>query len=162
MASIFSFKCSSCGELHEGAPSFGYRAPDPYLDQSTEVQEAGTTEVPEHAVIVHFDYGNTDLSPLCQLEDAAHNRDQPEQATADNARPREAHQCAPAIIKRVQDLELLQVNRLAGAVAGIVAGGAGAPGESRVIGIINQPAPDPDLVTDADLFDRFANTAVVC
>ncbi len=41
MASIFSFKCSSCAEVHEGAPSFGFRAPDPYLEQSTEVQEAG-------------------------------------------------------------------------------------------------------------------------
>ena len=41
MASIFSFKCSSCGEIHEGAPSFGFRSPDPYLEQSDEAQEAG-------------------------------------------------------------------------------------------------------------------------
>ena len=41
MASIFSFKCSSCGEIHEGAPGFAYRAPDPYLEQSDDVQEAG-------------------------------------------------------------------------------------------------------------------------
>lgn len=41
MAAIFSFKCSLCGEVHEGSPSIGFRAPDPYLEQSKEVQEAG-------------------------------------------------------------------------------------------------------------------------
>ena len=41
MAAIFSFKCSCCGELHEGSPSFGFRAPDPYLEQSDEIQEKG-------------------------------------------------------------------------------------------------------------------------
>jgi hypothetical protein len=42
MAAIFSFKCSCCGEVHEGSPSFGFRAPAPYLEQSKEVQEAGS------------------------------------------------------------------------------------------------------------------------
>lgn len=41
MAGIFSFKCSTCGEVHEGSPSFAFRAPDPYLEQTKEVQEAG-------------------------------------------------------------------------------------------------------------------------
>lgn len=41
MASIFCFKCTSCGEIHEGAPSFALRAPDPYLEQSEEIQKAG-------------------------------------------------------------------------------------------------------------------------
>ncbi|WP_455291543.1 DUF2199 domain-containing protein [Vibrio parahaemolyticus] len=41
MSSIFAFKCSSCEEIHEGSPSFGFRAPDPYLEQSEEVQNAG-------------------------------------------------------------------------------------------------------------------------
>ncbi len=41
MAAIFSFKCSSCGELHEGSPSFAFRAPDPYLEQPQDVQDAG-------------------------------------------------------------------------------------------------------------------------
>jgi hypothetical protein len=41
VAGIFSFKCSCCGEIHEGSPSFGFRAPDPYLEQAKEVQEAG-------------------------------------------------------------------------------------------------------------------------
>jgi hypothetical protein len=42
MAAIFSFKCSCCGKVHEGSPSFGFRAPDPYLEQPKEVQEAGS------------------------------------------------------------------------------------------------------------------------
>ncbi len=41
MTSIFSFKCSTCGEVHEGSPSFAFHAPDSYLEQPKEVQEAG-------------------------------------------------------------------------------------------------------------------------
>ena len=41
MAGIFSFKCSSCDEIHEGSPSFGFNAPDPYLEQSEEIQSKG-------------------------------------------------------------------------------------------------------------------------
>lgn len=41
MAAIFSFTCSCCGELHEGSPSFGFNAPNPYLDQSEQVQDKG-------------------------------------------------------------------------------------------------------------------------
>ncbi len=41
MAAIFSFRCSCCGEVHEGSPSFGFRAPAPYLEQSEAVREAG-------------------------------------------------------------------------------------------------------------------------
>jgi hypothetical protein len=42
MGAIFSFKCSCCGEIHEGSPSFGFRAPNSYLDQTEEVQNAGS------------------------------------------------------------------------------------------------------------------------
>lgn len=41
MAGIFSFKCTSCDKIHEGSPSFGFKAPDPYLEQSKAVQDAG-------------------------------------------------------------------------------------------------------------------------
>ena len=34
MASIFSFKCTSCSKVHEGAPSFGFDAPSPYTELS--------------------------------------------------------------------------------------------------------------------------------
>lgn len=29
---MFSFKCASCGEVHEGMPSFGAHAPLSYYD----------------------------------------------------------------------------------------------------------------------------------
>jgi len=41
MAGIFSFTCSCCGKIHEGSPSYGFRAPDHFLEQSKEVREAG-------------------------------------------------------------------------------------------------------------------------
>ena len=41
MAAIFSFKCTSCGEIHEGSPSFAFKAPDPWVEQSDEIRENG-------------------------------------------------------------------------------------------------------------------------
>lgn len=41
MAGIFSFECSCCGDHHEGSPSFGFKAPGPWLGQSDEVKGAG-------------------------------------------------------------------------------------------------------------------------
>jgi hypothetical protein len=41
MAGIFSFVCSCCGKIHEGSPSFAFKAPDPYLQQSEEVRGNG-------------------------------------------------------------------------------------------------------------------------
>ena len=41
MAAIFSFKCSKCGQLHEGSPSFSFDAPAPYLEQSEEIRKNG-------------------------------------------------------------------------------------------------------------------------
>jgi hypothetical protein len=41
LAAIFAFRCSTCSQLHEGSPSFGFRAPDPYLEQSKAIQDAG-------------------------------------------------------------------------------------------------------------------------
>jgi hypothetical protein len=41
MAGIFSFKCSCCGDIHEGSPSFAFKAPDPWLGQSDETKENG-------------------------------------------------------------------------------------------------------------------------
>ena len=40
MAAIFAFKCSCCGEIHEGSPSFGFNAPDPYASLSEEQKSA--------------------------------------------------------------------------------------------------------------------------
>ena len=41
MAGIFSFKCSCCGKQHEGSPSFGFKAPDPWFGQPEEIKQAG-------------------------------------------------------------------------------------------------------------------------
>ncbi len=41
MAGIFAFRCTQCGELHEGSPSFSFEAPSPYLEQSKEVRDKG-------------------------------------------------------------------------------------------------------------------------
>jgi hypothetical protein len=41
MAAIFSFKCASCDDIHEGSPSFAFHAPDPFLAQPEAVQTAG-------------------------------------------------------------------------------------------------------------------------
>lgn len=40
MAAIFAFKCSCCGDIHEGSPSIGYRMPDQYASLSEEQREA--------------------------------------------------------------------------------------------------------------------------
>lgn len=37
----FRYTCSCCGELHEGSPSFGYKAPDAWLSQPEAVQKKG-------------------------------------------------------------------------------------------------------------------------
>jgi hypothetical protein len=36
---MFSFKCASCGEVHEGMPSFGAHAPLTYYDVPQEERE---------------------------------------------------------------------------------------------------------------------------
>ncbi|CAA0090549.1 Uncharacterised protein [BD1-7 clade bacterium] len=41
MAGIFSFTCSCCGNIHEGSPSFGFKAPDPWLMQPEEIKANG-------------------------------------------------------------------------------------------------------------------------
>lgn len=38
MAAIFAFKCTCCGEVHEGSPSFSFRAPA-FYDQLDDVQQ---------------------------------------------------------------------------------------------------------------------------
>lgn len=41
MAAIFAFRCATCSQVHEGSPGFGFRAPDPYLEQPKHIQDAG-------------------------------------------------------------------------------------------------------------------------
>jgi hypothetical protein len=54
MAGIFSFKCSCCGKIHEGSPSYGFRAPDPFLEHFF---IRACIEVPIHGVSEPFLWG---------------------------------------------------------------------------------------------------------
>jgi hypothetical protein len=51
VASIFSFKCARCGQVHEGSPSFAFRAPDPYIGLS-ESQKAETAQLSEDLCVI--------------------------------------------------------------------------------------------------------------
>ena len=53
MAAIFAFKCSSCGELHEGPPSFAFNAPDQYASLSEEQKQRMGTLTSDFCTITH-------------------------------------------------------------------------------------------------------------
>lgn len=44
MAGIFSFTCSCCGRQHQGSPSFGFRAPAPWLEQPADIRNRGSLD----------------------------------------------------------------------------------------------------------------------
>lgn len=44
MSPVFSFRCSCCGDVHEGSPSFGYAAPRAY-DCLTDEDKRGIAEL---------------------------------------------------------------------------------------------------------------------
>ncbi len=39
MPALFSFRCTCCGEVHEGSPSFAFEAPSSYLEQPESIQK---------------------------------------------------------------------------------------------------------------------------
>lgn len=41
MSGIFAFKCSQCGKVHEGSPSYSFNAPAPFNEQTEEVRARG-------------------------------------------------------------------------------------------------------------------------
>ena len=75
MASIFSFKCAKCGQLHEGAPSFGFDAPLQY----SELRDAEKAEIAELGAdtcrITHP--GQTDYFIRVCLEVPIHGYEEP-------------------------------------------------------------------------------------
>lgn len=75
MAAIFSFKCSCCGELHEGSPSFGYRAPDQYATLSEE-QKASMGSISDDFCAITHDEG-TDYFIRTVLEVPIHGVEDP-------------------------------------------------------------------------------------
>ena len=55
MAAIFAFKCSSCGEIHEGSSSFGFNAPDQYATLSDEQKSRMGVLSEDFCTITHTD-----------------------------------------------------------------------------------------------------------
>jgi hypothetical protein len=50
MAAIFAFTCSSCGGIHEGSPSFAFRAPSQYASLSEEQKSQYAQSRPSNVV----------------------------------------------------------------------------------------------------------------
>ena len=75
MAAIFAFKCTCCGEIHEGSPSFAFRAPDQYLSLSDE-QKAQMAILTEDFCTITHDEG-TDRFIRAVLEVPIHGVEEP-------------------------------------------------------------------------------------
>lgn len=75
MAAIFAFKCSCCGEMHEGSPSFGFRAPDRYAGLSEE-QKASMGKISDDFCTVTHGEG-TDYFVRAVLEVPIHGVEDP-------------------------------------------------------------------------------------
>jgi hypothetical protein len=56
VASIFAFKCSCCGKIHEGSPGFGYHAPDQYSSLS-EQQRAEMAQINDDFCVITHEEG---------------------------------------------------------------------------------------------------------
>lgn len=54
MAGIFAFKCSACGEIHEGSPSYSYDAPLNYSQLSENEKESAKLSS-DVCIITHED-----------------------------------------------------------------------------------------------------------
>lgn len=74
MAAIFAFKCNCCGDVHEGSPSFAFRAPDPYVGLSDQ-QQAANKLSDDLCVIVRE--GSTDRFIRAVLEVPIHGASEP-------------------------------------------------------------------------------------
>ncbi|QBK03742.1 DUF2199 domain-containing protein [Hylemonella gracilis] len=53
MAAIFAFKCSCCDEIHEGSPSFGFKAPDQYTSLSEDQKSQMAVLSEDFCTITH-------------------------------------------------------------------------------------------------------------
>lgn len=74
MAAIFAFKCTCCGAIHEGSPSFGFRAPDHYAGLSDEQQAAN--KLSDDLCVIERD-GSTDRFIRAVLEVPIHGISEP-------------------------------------------------------------------------------------
>lgn len=76
MAAIFAFTCSCCGAVHEGSPSFGFRAPDHYANLSDE-QKASMAQLSDDFCTIRHDDGVTDHFIRAVLEVPIHGVEEP-------------------------------------------------------------------------------------
>jgi hypothetical protein len=53
MAAIFAFKCTCCGEVHEGSPSVAFKAPDQYACLTDEQKAQMGSIDPDFCTITH-------------------------------------------------------------------------------------------------------------
>jgi hypothetical protein len=53
MAAIFAFKCTCCGEVHEGSPSVAFKAPDQYACLTDEQKDRMGRIDPDFCTITH-------------------------------------------------------------------------------------------------------------
>lgn len=72
---MFAFKCTCCGEIHEGSPSIGYRMPDQYACLSNEQREAMGTIDSDLCTITHAE--GIDYFIRAVLEVPIHGVDDP-------------------------------------------------------------------------------------
>jgi len=75
MAAIFAFKCTCCGETHEGSPSVGYRMPDQYASLSEEQRARMGQISSDLCTITHED--GTDHFIRAVLEVPIHGIEEP-------------------------------------------------------------------------------------
>jgi hypothetical protein len=75
MAAIFAFKCSCCGDIHEGSPSIGYRMPDQYACLSEEQRGAMGKLSSDFCTITHEE--STDHFIRAVLEVPIHGIEEP-------------------------------------------------------------------------------------
>lgn len=75
MAAIFAFKCRSCGDVHEGSPSFAFKAPDPYANLSAEDKASRATLDSDVCTIAYED--QTDRFIRAVLEVPIHGQEDP-------------------------------------------------------------------------------------
>src|SRR5262245_35105893 len=75
MAAIFAFRCSCCGKVHEGSPSFGFNAPDQYASLSDEQKERMGTLTEDFCTITHEE--GTDRFIRAVLEIPIHGVEEP-------------------------------------------------------------------------------------
>lgn len=75
MAAIFAFRCTCCGNLHEGSPSFAYASPQHYNNLDIEQQNSVAKLSSDLCRIDHADH--SDYFVRCVLEIPIHAAEQP-------------------------------------------------------------------------------------